>query len=349
MIDLTRRRFLGGTATLAAAASTGLLPRLSRAADTGEVIVGTWGGDFGDLLRTGIDETIMADKGIKVLQEVSGPVPRRTKLLAERQNRRGSMDVACLADFDMYTASQLGALEPLSVETVPNLAHVLPFLKKSHSIPHIYSAHTILYNTERVTTPPKSIHDLWDPKYRGKVGLSDFLYTTNTAYAAIAGGGSMTDFEPAKKKLMEWKSLDVKILPSTEAVAAALKSEEIWFTIISAARAYMWNNAGIPLSYVIAEEGAFPTVYEAALPANARNKDNGLTYLNAMLSPKAQEAFAKKMGYQPTVRNATLDPDLEKKISFTEAEQARLWTPDFAYLAQHQAGMLDFWNKDFKG
>jgi putative spermidine/putrescine transport system substrate-binding protein len=342
MIDMTRRGLLGGaTASL-------LLPRISWA-DAGQAVVGTWGGDYGDLLRAGVDVALMKPQGIEVIQDVSGPVPRRTKLLAERQNRRGSMDVACLADFDMYAADQVGALEELSEANVARLSKVLPFLKKGTSVPQIYSAHTIVYNTDKVKTPPKSLNDLWDPKYRGKVGLSDFLFTTNTAFAAMAAGGSMSDFEPAKKKLMELKSLDVKVLASTEAVAAALKSEEIWFTIIAAARGYMWKQTGIPLGHVIAEEGAFPTVYEAAVPKNARNKDNGFKYLNAMLEPAAQTTFASKMGYVPTVVDAPLDPELDKRINFSEAERARFWKPDFAYLSANQASMLDFWNKEFKG
>ncbi len=342
MTAFTRRGFIG------AASAAVLLPRMARA-QSAQVVVGTWGGDYGDLLRESIDGPLMKPMGIEVLQDISGPVPRRTKLLAERQNRRGSMDVDCLADFDMFAAAQLNVLEDISPQVVPRTAKVLPFLAKPSSIPHIYSAHTIVYNTSRVPTPPKSIQDLWDPKYRGKVGLSDFLFTTNTAFAAIAGGGSMSNFEPAKKKLMEWRSLDVKVLASTEAVAAALKSEEIWFTIIAAARGYMWKQTGIPLGHVIAEEGAFPTIYEAAVPRNARNKEDAFKYLNAMLEPSAQTAFAAKMGYLPTVTDAPLPPDLDKQINFSEAERARLWTPDFAYLAKQQAALLDFWNKEFKG
>ncbi len=342
MIEMTRRGLIG-----AAAAAT-LLPRFAAAEDP-QVVVGTWGGDYGDLLREHVDDGIMKPMGIQALQDISGPVPRRTKLIAERQNRRGSMDVVCLADFDMYAAAQQNALEPITEQNVPRLSKVVPFLRKTHSVPQIYSAHTIVYNTDRIPTLQKSIHDLWDPKYRGKIGLSDFLFTTNTAFAAVAGGGSMTDFEPAKKKLMEWRSLDVKVLASTEAVAAALKSEEIWMTIIAAARGYMWKQSGIPLGHVIAEEGAFPSVYEMAVPKNARHKESALQYLNAVLAPSAQKVFAAKMGYVPTVSDAPLDPALDRQVNFTEAEQARFWTPDFGYLAAHQAETLDFWNKDFKG
>ena len=49
--------------------------------------------------------------------------PRKAKLLAERQARRGSMDVAALSDVDMYELSQHGLFEP-----VPALIIIVPVL-----------------------------------------------------------------------------------------------------------------------------------------------------------------------------------------------------------------------------
>lgn len=339
----TNRRLL-----LCGAASSLVLPRFALAAEDNQLVVGTWGGDFGDLLRMGVDGPLMKPQGIEVVQDIGAPTQRRTKLLAERQSRRGSQDVACLADFDMYAVAQAGALEPISAGNVPRMAKVFPIFRKTHSIPHIYSAHVIVYNTDLVKMPPKSFADLWDPKYKGKVGLSDFLFTTNTVVAAVVGGGSPTNLEPAQAKLAELRKNEVKILPSTEAVAAALKSGEIWFTIIAAARCYMWKRAGIPLGRVVPSEGAFPTLYEAGVAKNARNKANGLKYLDAMLEPTAQLAFAERMGYLPTVTDAALSAELQAQIGFTEAERARMWKIDFEYLNKNQAQMLDFWTKSVK-
>lgn len=339
-MQASRRQFMCG------AAASLLLPQLALA--DGTLVVGTWGGDYGDLLRRAVDDTLMRAQGIRVTQEIGSPMQRRTKLLAERHARRASLDVACLADFDMNAGNQAGALAPIGAADVPRTAQVLPFLKKGYSIPHIYSAHVIVYNTQFVKTPPKSFADLWDPKYKGKVGLSDFLYVTNTVVAAVVGGGSPTDLRPAQTQLSAWRKNDVKVLPSTEAVAAALKSGEIWFTVIAAARAYMWNKAGVPVAFVVPEEGAFPTTYEAGVVKNARNKAQAFKYLNATLSVEAQTAYAERMGYPPTVTDAKLPPDLEKKIGFTESERNRLWKLDLAYLNAQQSSMLDFWNKSVK-
>lgn len=345
MAHLNRRSFLAATT---AASASSLLPGAAFA-QSNDMVVGTWGGTFGDLLKVNVDEAIMEPEGYNVLQEISGPVPRRTKLISERMQRRGSMDAALLADFDMHAAAKIGALDELDTGSVENYDNILPFLKKKYSVPLIYSAHAIVYRKDLIPTPPVSIAELWNPKYKGKIGLSDFLYTSNMAYSTIYNGGSLSDFDGAEKGVAEWRDLDVQLLPSTEAVGNALASGDIWMTIISAARGYSWSKNGIDLGWVIPEEGAFPAVYEAGVPANARNTDGGMAYMNALLQPAAQKAFAEKMGYLPTVSNGEISPELEALIGFSEAEQNRLWQPDLDFIMENQADLLDTWNRVLKG
>ena len=86
-----------------------------------------------------------------------------------------------------------------------------------------------------------------------------------------------------------------------------------------------------------------------AVPKNARNKEGGWRYVDAMLDVRGQAAFAARMGYGPTVTDAPLPADLARQISLTEAQQAKLRTPDYAYQASMAGRLLDFWNKEFKG
>ncbi|MGJ5153730.1 ABC transporter substrate-binding protein [Bradyrhizobium sp. SZCCHNS3052] len=341
---ISRRHFLSASAGVAALASGMPTAR----AEGGQVVVGTWGGDYGQLLSDIIDKPIMTPKGFEIVQDVANADPRKTKLLAERQSRRGSMDVSCLSDNDTYIVSQSDVFEKVDAAQVKRLDKVFPELKSDIAIPHIYSAQVILYNTNQVKTPPQSFADLWDPKWRGRIGLADILYPNNTLAAALAGGGGVSNLDPAEKKLMEWRSLDVKIYPSNEALAAALKSEEVWLTTMWLARGFMWKKSGIPLAHVVPKEGTPAIVFQAAVPKNAKNKAGGFAYLDAMLDAKAQGGFADKMGYVPTVTDAPLPEDLAKQVSLTEAERARLLKPDYAYAAGRSQRTLDFWNKEFK-
>lgn len=338
---LTRRSALAATLTAG-------LPGFAAAQGSGQVVVGTWGGDYGDLLASNIDKPLLAPKGIEVLQDVGPQDPRKTKLIAERASRRGSMDVCCLSDVDMFTMAQQGVFESIEASRVPNLGKAIPSLKRPYSAPHIYSVKVVLYNPSKVSAPPQSYADLWDPKYRGRVGLVDILHLQNMEAASLVAGGTEHDYEPGKKKLMELRSLDVKIYPSNEALAAALKSEEVWLTIMWLARGFMWKKSGIPVEHAVPSEGATSICFEMAVPKNARNRDGAMAYLDAALDARAQTAFADRMGYAPTVTDAQLPAELAKQISLTPEQQAKLRTPDYEYIAKNQVALIDFWNKEFK-
>ncbi|TDR90200.1 extracellular solute-binding protein [Enterovirga rhinocerotis] len=343
MIITRRHALAGASAAIAAGAFGG-----PAAAQASEVVVGTWGGDYGALLQSEIDQPLMKPMGISVSQDIANNDPRRTKLMAEKGSRRSSMDVACMNDIDSYTLSQAGILETVPTDQVPRTAEVLPVFKKPHSIPHIYSAMVVLYNPDKITTPPKSYADLFDPKYAGRVGYSDILYSFNMAAANIGAGGTPNDFSAGRKALLELKKQNPRVYPSNEALAAALKSEEVWISTMWLARGFMWKKGGIPIAWAVPEEGAIPILFEAGVPKNSRAKDAAFKYLNAMLDPKAQVAFAGKMGYVPTVKDAKLPEDLAKEISLTEAQQAKLRPLDYEFMQKERGQILDFWNKEFK-
>ncbi len=342
-MTITRRHALA-----AAAAMTAGLPRISLA-QSAQVVVGTWGGDYGELLQQTIDRPLAAPAGIEVLQDIASAPPRKTKLLAERQARRGSMDVAALSDTDMFEIAQQNVFEQVPEGQLRRMPAVIPALKKPYAVPHIYSAKVILYNPNRVSPAPQSYADLWDPKWRGRVGLSDLLYAQYTETAAIVGGGSVSNFDPAWAKLREWKALGTRVYPSNEALAAALQSEEVWLSVMWLARGFMWRKAGIPVRHAVPREGATSIAFEFAVPRNARNKEAAWRWIDISLDPRAQVGFADRMGYLPTVTDAQLPPELAEQISLTPEQREHLLTPDYAYVAANHQRILDFWNREFKG
>lgn len=345
---LSRRSLLGSAAAAATLCGLSVIPAFAKA--SGSIVASVFGGDYGDILRQSVDEAIMAPAGITVTQDVSSTEARQTKLRTERQRRKSSMDVAVLADLDMYPMAKVGAFTPVTEQNVPRLASVIPALRKEFSVPQIFSYIAILYNPAKITTPPSSFADLWKPEYKGRVGISDNLHVAVSAVATLAAGGTLSDFAPGQKKLMELKNdQQAKVFPSNEAIAAALKSEEIWITVNYVARAYSWRKAGVPINHAVASEGAIPIAFEMAVPQNTANEEAAFAYLNAALEPAAQTAFAEKMGYLPTVTDANLPPELEAQIGLPEAARNNLVRLDNDYLMNHQAEILDFWNRSFKG
>src|SRR5690606_17335485 len=140
----------------------------------------------------------------------------------------------------------------------------------------------------------------------GRVGVVDDQYDYLTLAGSLASGKGATDLEAGQQFLRELKANKPKVYPSVDALASALKSGEIWVTVTWKARALQWKKAGLPLAFVFPKEGALPATFEAAITAGSRVGECGMGYLNAMLDPRAQLAFAETMGYAPTIVNAGL-------------------------------------------
>ena len=84
------------------------------------------------------------------------------------------------------------------------------------------------------------------------------------------------------------------------------------------------------------------------MPKNAPNKAGAYAYLDAMMAASAQEAFAVDMGYNPTVTNAEVPGDLQKRIGFSDTEKKLLVDLDYGYQAKNDSAFKDWWDKSFK-
>ncbi|NCT96173.1 MAG: extracellular solute-binding protein [Comamonadaceae bacterium] len=347
---LIRRRFIQGAGAIALAPALGLAGRPALAAGeacSGRVVVGTWGGDYQRLLQENIDPLAKAAQ-LEVVYDVGAALTRQTKMRAERNARRATLDVSLLRDNDMYQMFAEGTTQAIDKALVPNLKHVLPGLSRSYAVPHIFSALVLVYDTEKVKTAPTGLAALLDASLAGRVGVVDDQYDYLTLAGSLASGKGASDLAAGQNFLREFKNNKPKVYPSVDALASALKSGEIWATVTWKARALQWKKAGLPLAFVFPREGALPATFEAAVAAGSRVGACGMGYLNAMLDARAQRAFAETMGYAPTVANAELPPSLAESVGFSRAELDRLAQVDFELLMKNKAALLAFWTKDFR-
>jgi putative spermidine/putrescine transport system substrate-binding protein len=84
-----RRTFLKSSSGLLLASALPIFGREAFAQDS-NVVVGTWGGDYQNLLQKIVNPLA----GAPVVFDTGNAVARATKIRAETMSRRGSMDVA---------------------------------------------------------------------------------------------------------------------------------------------------------------------------------------------------------------------------------------------------------------
>ncbi|HRJ68071.1 MAG TPA: extracellular solute-binding protein [Beijerinckiaceae bacterium] len=342
---LNRRQLLG------AAAGVGVtgLPGAALAQGKGKIVVGTWGGDYARLLNKNIEQPILIKNGWEVVQDQAGDPQRRSKMLAEQRLPRGTSDVQGLSSINMFQMHDAGTVLPIDYSKLKNAGNLLPSMKYPWGVGHIYSGKVAVYNPKMINPAPKSYKDVFDPKHGNKLALIDIQYQYTIVCAALAAGGSTTNLEPGKKLLLECKKAGMRMYPTNEAFAAGLKSEEFGIGVMWKARVVQWQNAGISVEAVAPSEGTLAYVSGFVIPKNSPNKDGAYAYVDAMLEKSAQEAFAVDMGYNPTVTNAVVAPDLNKRIGFTPDEIKKLVDLDYDHMNKNDTALKEWWDKELKG
>ena len=344
----TRRRLLKAGGALAGASALGAWSPVW-AQSGGRIVLGTWGGDYSKLLAKNIDTPLLVPKKYEVVHDIGGDSERRAKMRAEARLPRGTSDLQGLSAAQMFEMNEAGLCLPVDYAKIPNSKYLLPQMKYPYGVGHIYSGKVILYNPKLISTPPTSFADALDPKHGNKLGIIDIQYQFTMMAAALASGGSMTNYEPGKDRLMACRKAGAKILPTNEAMAQALQNEEVGVCIMWKARAVQWQKAGAKVDTVAPREGIPLYISGFVIPKNAQNKDGAHFWLNEMLEPSAQEAFAEDMGYNPSVTHAKIPGETEKRIGFTAEERKRLIDLDYGYLAKNDAAFKEWWDKSFKG
>lgn len=342
-LRLNRRGLLVG---MAAGSAVLAAPSLVRAAG-GTAVVGTWGGDYARLLNKNVEQPFLISQGWDVVQDQAGDPERRAKMAAERRLPRGSTDIQGLNGTNMYLVFQQGLAMEMDYSKLKNADHILPAFKHEWGVGHIYSGMVVVYNPDAMDAPT-SFADVFDPKHGDKAGFIDIQYQYTMMAAALAAGGGLNDVDKGKDLLMGARKSGARIYPTNEAFAQGLSNGEITIGVMWKARTVQWQNSGIKVASVAPKEGAIAYESGFVIPKNAPHPDGGYAYMDAMLEAKAQEAFAVDMGYNPTVDNAVVAPDLNAKIGFTAEEVANLKNPDYAFILDNDAAMKGWWDKDFK-
>ena len=343
----TRREVLLGAAALAGAAG---LPPTASAQQKGRIVVGTWGGDYARLLHKDIEVPILIKDGWEVVQDQAGDPERRSKMLAERRLPRGTSDVQGLSALNMFQMHDAGVVAPIDYGKLKNAPNLIASMKYPYGVGHIYSGKVGVFNPKMFPgVELKSYKDVFDPKHGNKLAIIDIQYQYTLNAATLAAGGKVDDIEPGKKLLLECRKAGMRIYPTNEAFAEGLKAEEFGVGVMWKARVVQWQNAKIPVEAFTPSEGALAYVSGFVVPKNAPNKDGAYAYLDAMLDKSAQEAFAVDMGYNPTVTNAVVATDLNKRIGFTPDEIKKLVNLDYEYMTKNDVAFKDWWDKTLKG
>lgn len=246
----------------------------------------------------------------------------------------------------------LGLLERTNTDLVPNLKHVhQAFIEKGqgYGVPATYSLIGIAYNTKKVSKPPTSWKDLWDPAYRGKVGLTSTSSNLGLGFlvaTAKNNGGDEGNLDPAWQAIKQLAPF--LIAPNPTALAQLFEREEIVIGPLWSTEAAVLASKGLPIKFVKPQPGAIAIVSFLSVIKGTQYIQQAHELLNGVLSVEYQtKAAAKPYFFGPTNVKVSVPQEAADYIPTSLAEVRRLQTVNWPIVVPRRAAIVDRWNREF--
>lgn len=212
---------------------------------------------------------------------------------------------------------ELGYLAPLDHTKLPNFAANAGAKYKHetfddgnvYSIPWASGATGIAYNPDKVTTPPTKIADLWDPQYKGKVGMmSDTQEIGNFGMLALGikpETSTKADWQQAAARLKQQRDAGIVRKYYDQGYIDDLGKGNITVCMAWSGDIFQKNlSDGTNLKFVVPEEGGSLWTDNMMIPITATNPVDAITLMDFFYDPKIAASIAEYINYITPVPSA---------------------------------------------
>lgn len=222
------------------------------------------------------------------------------------------------AEIERYTRANL--LAPLDLTRLPNTKKQLPrFQARSsiegltsagnvYAIPFTYSSMGLIYDRKQIAVAPRSMRELWNPRYRGKV-LDFNSAQHNFSFTALAlGYPHPFQLDATQMRVIAHKLVDLRrnlltyyTLPE-EATAFFIQHQvALMFGNYGTQQVESLRRAGADVGYVIPDEGALAWLDCWSMTRTAKDRPLALAWINYMLEPDVSALLTQRQGLANTL------------------------------------------------
>ena len=320
-----------------------------------QVVVMTWGGQWGDAMRDNVDAAYTKATGIKVVQDRgASPVQRITKIKVSLPNPPA--DCFQLADGLVPLAIKQGVCEKIDRNSprMPNLRNMIPTFWNDYWVPEIFSVIGIVYNTKLVKTPPTGWADLWRPEFKGRIVLPEISHSIGSyiiPIGAVAAGKPPSDEEAGFAMLKKMADLRPIWAKDTDTMMNAMRTEDAMIGILYKSQTYTVKGYGAPVEWVYPKEGGIAYTSGTCIAKGTKNLEAAEEYINVTMDPDVQPFAAKIYNYGGTNKDtlAKLPPELQERVKFPQSQLDQLIKLDLGMMTDKRAEWVERWNRAVSG
>lgn len=203
-----------------------------------------------------------------------------------------------------------GFLAPLDHTKLPNYAaNADPAYRNEvfdrgnvYTVPWTSGMTGIAYDPKKITRPITKLADLWDPAFKGKVGMfSDTQELGNFGMLALGidpAKSTPDDWKKAAAKLKEQKSAGIIRNYYDQSYVDALGKGEVWITQAWSGDIFQKNvSDGTDLKFVIPEDGGSIWTDNFAIPVTAKNPLDAIKLIDFFYQVDTAASLAEYINY----------------------------------------------------
>jgi putative spermidine/putrescine transport system substrate-binding protein len=315
------------------------------------LVAATFPGTWNEADRNIIAPAFKKATGASVTQSIVLGTDQVARLMAAKGNKP-PFDVAFFDTPQVLDAAKEGLIVEYPIDKSPHFKELVPAFQDKWGPKITVQVIGIGYNPNKIKTPPKSWDELWDPKYKGRVGLTAMNSQLGIAFLAELNrvkGGSETDFEPAFKALRE-------LLPNVGAVAANLGAyATLWQQEQVDIAPYNFNfvqtlkGKGVPVELAIPDTGSVGWETSLHLVANAAEPELAVKYIDLHLeAPIQQEMLKPPYDAIPTNAKVKFEGAITNAIAKSGADLTKVHHIDWVKLNPQRGALIDRFNREIK-
>ena len=323
------------------------LVSLSGMAEAEQLVVNSYGGPYEGIIMERIIRPFEEKTGISVVYDPVGSSSQDYAKIKATKGRPG-FDVVVMTASQSLDGCRDGLLEPITVETVPNLAKLNAAVAKlagACGAVHELQYMSLLWRTDKIAGPQDSWSLLTDPSLKGKIMLPTFQNIMAAdliqALSVMHGGDLIDHVDPGFAAMRTIAAQAYGFEQSSSIMEKYLKEGQVWAMPFWNGRAQLLVDDGVPVDYVRPKEGTVPLIATLNVPSGAENKTAAMKFVDFFLSKESQEAWVT--GYKVGSARSDIDvpDDIRAKQITTEADLNALLLPDLA----ETAAKLPEWGK----
>ena len=218
------------------------------------------------------------------------------EMLTKLRTNPGAYDVVLINAAFTPQAQGEGLIGPIDAAKIGNLADVPSDLTENqdlnaggalHGVPWTWGLTSFAVNTNEFNEMPTSIEVFWDEAHAGKVSIRDDALEA-VQFAAIATGQDIN-------KIEDLGAVKDKLAALMPQIKTYWGSENDWNQFMAAGEldvASYWSGSaarsaasGLPVQFVVPEEGAIGWLDGLAVPASSEKVDAAHAFINWMIDP----------------------------------------------------------------